>query len=824
MIAVVGIMPYIALQLKAVSNSFTILLQHPEIVMPTQLEAVPIWQDTTLYIALILAMFTILFGTRHLDATERHEGMVAAIAFESVVKLLAFLAVGVFVTFGLYNGFGDLFAHVIDRAKAVPDMQALFTFQNAFGDYGRWAWLTFISMTAILFLPRQFQVAVVENVDENHINKAVWLFPLYLVAINIFVLPITFAGLLQFLPATATSVSAVAADPDFFVLTLPMVKQQAALTLFVFIGGMSAATGMVIVETIALSTMVSNDLLMPVLLRLKMLRLNERHDLSGLLIAIRRGTIVLLLLMGYGYFRLVAESETLVSIGLLSFAAVAQFAPAILGGMFWKRGSYAGALAGLSVGFLVWIYTLMLPSFAQSGWFPRDFLDSGPFDIAWLRPTQLFGLTGLDEITHTMIWSMLFNVGTYIGVSLNSRQSTVEHTQATLFVEVFEHSSKIGSRFWRGTAAASDIHALLRRFLGPQRADDALQSYLQRNGVVWSSDLQADGELVHFAESQLAGTIGAASARVMVASVVKEEPMGIQEVMDIIDEASQVIAYSHQLEQKSRELEAATSELRAANEQLKELDRLKDDFISTVTHELRTPLTSIRAFSEILYDNPDLDSDQRAQFLHIIVKESERLTRLINQVLDLSKIESGNVEWQISAVDLKEVVEDSVVSTSQLFNEKQIAVELYVPECVPHIMADRDRLTQVMLNLLSNAAKFCNQTSGLVSVSLRVDVDALRVDVRDNGSGISPENRLIVFDKFRQVGDTMTDKPQGTGLGLPISRQIVTHFGGDLWVESTLGEGATFSFTLPLTPSSIQETMVLHKDGLNVSAEVGEPV
>lgn len=790
-IAVVGIIPYISLQLKAVSSSFTILLQYPAIVVPASIDTVPLLGDTTLYVALILAAFTILFGTRHLDATERHEGMVAAIAFESVVKLLAFLAVGVFVTFGLYNGFGDVFA----QAAAHPDLTHLFTFEQSIGTYGSWAWLMFLSMMAIMFLPRQFQVAVVENVDEDHVNKAIWLFPLYLLAINIFVLPITFGGLLHFPTGEV--------DPDYFVLTLPMVEQQEALALFVFIGGMSAATGMVIVETIALSTMVSNDLVMPVLLRLKALRLTERRDLSRLLLTIRRSTIILVLLLGYGYFRLIGESQTLVSIGLVSFAAVAQFAPAILGGIFWKDGSYKGALAGLSAGFLVWSYTLILPSFAHSGWLPASVVDQGPFGIALLKPHQLFGLTGLDHVTHAMIWSMLANVGAYVGVSLIGRHSAVEHTQATLFVDVFKHAGEgSGSQFWRGTASVPELRSMLGRFLGPGRADEALAIYARRRGRKEPHEIEADAEFVHFVETQLAGAIGAASARVMVASVVKEEPLGTNEVMDILEEASQVRAYSRQLEQKSQALEAATTELRAANEKLTELDRLKDDFISTVTHELRTPLTSIRAFSEILCDNPDLDVDQRHKFLTIIVKESERLTRLINQVLDLSKIESGNAEWHISEIDLREVIEDSLTATSQLFNEKHVQLHIALPEIVSPVIADRDRLMQVMLNLLSNAVKFCDEMSGHISVHLRETPDAVRVDVQDNGPGISPENQEMIFDKFRQVGDTMTNKPQGTGLGLPISRQIITYFGGHLWVESTPGTGATFSFTIPLATAS----------------------
>jgi signal transduction histidine kinase len=286
----------------------------------------------------------------------------------------------------------------------------------------------------------------------------------------------------------------------------------------------------------------------------------------------------------------------------------------------------------------------------------------------------------------------------------------------------------------------------------------------------------------------------------MVASVVKEEPLSLEEVMDILDETSQVIAYSHQLEQKSRELEAATTELRAANEQLKELDRLKDDFISTVTHELRTPLTSIRAFSEILCDNPDLDDSRQNQFLTIILKESERLTRLINQVLDLSKIESGKMVWTLSEIDLTEVIKEALTATGQLFQEKNIQVELDLPERMPLILADRDRIMQVLLNLLSNAMKFCNSQAGWVEIRLHVKAGFAQVDVSDNGPGIRSKDQELIFEKFRQVGDTLTEKPQGTGLGLPICRQIITHFGGKLWVKSEPEHGATFSFTLPLQP------------------------
>ena len=787
-IAVIGILPYISLQLKAVSSSFTILVQYPDLIVPTQGGQASVRHDTALWVAMILAAFTIAFGTRHLDAAEHHQGMVAAIAFESLVKLLAFLAVGMFVTYGIYDGFGDVFA----RAAAEPKLRAMtMPLEGAGPGYGNWVWLTVLSMMAIMFLPRQFQVAVIENLDENHLRKAIWLFPAYMLAINVFVLPIAFGGLLHFPDGNV--------DADTFVLTLPMAEKQELLALLVFIGGLSAATGMVIVETIALSTMVCNDLVMPVLLRLQSLRLNRRRDLTGLLLAIRRGAIVLILMLGYVYFRVAGDAYALVATGLISFAAVAQFAPAILGGIFWKGGTRVGALCGLLAGFLVWFYTLFLPALARSGWLPIGFLEQGPFGIELLKPLHLFGLLGLDPVAHAMIWSMIANIGAYVGVSLFVAPNADEHRQASLFVDVFKHAGeKRGAGLWRGTATVPDLYDLLARFLGTANAESAFNDYARVRGLTWPDEkLQADADLVLYVEGHLAGAIGAASARVMVASVVKEEELTVDEVREILDEASQLVVNSHMLKQKSDELEAATTELREANERLKELDRLKDDFVSTVTHELRTPLTSIRAFTEILLDDPEMDVEQRKKFLGIISKETERLTRLINQVLDVAKLESGKAEWRETSVDVREVVSDTLAAMDQLFKEEGIEVRVQLPDTVTPVKADLDRMIQVMLNLLSNAMKFCDREKGRIEIALTERKGFLQIDVRDNGTGISPEDQAAIFSKFRQVGDTLTGKPHGSGLGLYISRQIIEHFGGRIWGEGRPGEGARFSFTLP---------------------------
>ncbi len=792
LITVVGIVPYIALQLKAVASGFA-LLTTP---LGTPLAA-PLswWRDSTFYFALALAGFTCAFGTRHQGSAEKHEGLVAAIAFESVVKLVAFLSVGAFVTWGLFDGPGDLFG----RALAVPELHALLNLtQNPTSDltqapaqkfaYEQWFALTLLAMLSVVFLPRQFQMMVVENVSEQHLKRAAWVFPMYLLLINLFVLPIALGGLLHFGPG--------AMDADTFVLSLPLSQGHGALALAVFVGGLSAATGMVIVEAIAVSTMVCNDLVMPMLLRTALRRrallvgsgagsgagsiVSPDADLSGLLLAIRRAAIVAILLLGYAYFAIAGEAYALVSIGLISFAAVAQFAPAMLAGLYWKGGTRNGALAGLLLGFALWAYTLMLPSVAKSGWLAGEagvrFVRDGPWGVALLKPEQLLGLGGLDNLTHALFWSLVGNIAAFVAVSLRRPPSAREASQALLFVDVFDAASTAtGPVFWRGRAQVRELLPLASRFLGAARAAALFGDYARQRGVARVEQIPADAQLVHFVETQLAGAIGSASARAMVAATVDEETLGLDDVMRILDEASQ---------------------LRAANAQLQSLDRLKDDFMSSVTHELRTPLTSIRALAEMMADDPDMPAAQRAKFLAIVNAETGRLSRLVNQVLDMAKIESGQAQWSVAEVDLRALLQQAVQTTAAMFRERGATVALEAPDSVPALRLDPDRLTQVLLNLLSNAAKFLPAEGGRVEVRLRVVEAGLRVEVHDNGSGVAPAQHALIFEKFRQ-GGAAANRPQGTGLGLPISRQIVEHFGGRLWLEPAPGAGACFVFELP---------------------------
>lgn len=785
-IAVIGIMPYISLQLKAIATSYQILQNYPGPTLPVSGGTAPVWSDTAFYAALLLAAFSIVFGTRHIDVAERHEGMVAAIAFESIVKLLAFISVGIFVTFALFDGPGDLFT----RAAADPELKKLMSLEGMGNDYAGWFSLTFLAMMAIMFLPRQFQVAVVENVNEDHLRKAAWLFPLYLLLINLFVLPIALGGDMLF------SSAGLLVDPDTYVLTIPIHQGRETLALFVFIGGLSAATGMVIVATVALSTMVSNDLVIPALLRIRSLGLAESRDLSGLLLGIRRGTILFILLMGYVYFRLIGESYALVTIGLVSFAAAAQFAPAILIGIYWKGASRAGAAAGLLGGFIVWAYTLLLPAFARSGWLADGFVNHGLFGVELLRPYQLFGLQGLDAVSHSVFWSMLVNISCLVGISLFTRQSLIERMQAAEFTDVYTIGRKMGAYRWGGTTTVGELRSLVARFHGPERTAKEFQAYATRIQTT-PQQLNPDPAFIQFIERLLAGAIGGASAHVMVSSVVEGELVSIEDVMEILDETSQVMEYSRELEHKSRELEAVTADLRNANRRLQELDKLKDEFVATVSHELRTPLTSIRSFSEILLDNPDLELAQRREYLRIVVKESERLTRLINQVLDLAKFDADRMEWHIQSRDLNVLVQEAVSAVSQIFTERGIetAVELGTEPCIAEV--DGDRIIQVLINLLSNGAKFCHPTHGRVSLKLIAGSDHFRIEVEDNGPGIPSEQLDRVFDKFHQIAERQNEDSKGTGLGLAICQRIIEHHGGRIWAESSPEWGARFILQLP---------------------------
>lgn len=777
-LCMLGIIPYIAIQLKAIAGSINMLTATPP---RTGLSS--ILQDNTFYIAGVLALFIILFGTRSIDSSEKHEGLVAAVAFESVIKLVAFLAVGIFVTFGLYNGFGDIFS----RAAEKESLRSLFVLEGT-AAYTNWTALTFLSMLAVILLPRQFQMGVVENVQENHLKKAIWLFPLYLFLINLFVVPVALGGRLLLWE------SGVHADD--YVLALPQQHGAGALTLLVYIGGFSAATSMIIVETIAISTMVSNHIATPLLLASR--RFRERPLIRPLL-SIRRISIVFIIALAYLYDKLVAQHFSLVSIGMISFAAVAQFAPAILGGIYWKQASKTGAIAGIGAGFVIWLYTAILPSLASAGMIDPDLIHQGPGGQSWLRPGALFGLEGLDPIAHCLFWSLLVNTALFVYVSLRTRQNAQEILQAEIFVDIFRHSASAENNVaWKGTAYLPDLSTLLGNFLGPERADKLLKNYAQRHQIPLDSK-KADPRLVAFSEKLLSGVIGSASARIMVSSVTKEEELRIDEVLRILRESQQMIELNKELRRQSAELQKATDQLTRANEQLTNMDTVKEEFLYTVTHELRTPLTSIRAMAEIIHDHADMDEAQRQHFLGGIIRETERLSHLITQVLNLEKYESGRQQLNLGSVVLNQLIRDSIESVQPLADEKKIKLETRIPDTMFLVRCDAALIQQVMNNLLSNAIKFVEPGTGIVRVRVQTEDGELQVAVEDNGKGIAPELHQLIFDKFFQARNQTLKKPTGSGLGLAICRKIVEMHGGRIRVESEEDKGARFIFTLPNT-------------------------
>ncbi|MCP4298089.1 MAG: histidine kinase [Proteobacteria bacterium] len=783
-IAVFGVIPYIALQIKSMGSTINILLSKATDLENTVTSGLALGQDYSLLFTLLLIPFTIYFGVRNLDSSENREGLMAVIAFEAVFKLVAFLCVGVFVVFGLYNGVGDLFSHAVNN----PQLNNSWSI-NKDGVYEEWFFLTLLSMPAIIFLPRQFQVTVVENMNEDHIYSAIWMFPLYLFLINLFVLPIALAGKLH-LPAGA--------DADWFVLTLPMAFDNMPIATLAFFGGISAATGMIIMETVALSNMICNSLIMPLIVKAHYFKAMDDVNLNRILLRIRQGSVVFVLIAAYFYFRATGKHHSLVSTGLISFLAVAQFAPSLIGGIFWKGGTRIGALWGLAVGFGIWFYTMPFGALIEAGLFDRSILDQGLWGIEILRPHQLFGLDSLRPLAQATFWSLTLNLGFYVGISLWVEQSGTEKSQANLFVDVLRYSVGSGPlKHWQGTVTTNELRALLSRFLGKKKTEKALRIFANKKQTDLDGLIVADSDLLQYTENLLSGAIGTVSARIMVSSVVKEEPLMMDEVMDILDATQQVILYSQQLEQKSDELEKARNELRNTNIKLKELDLLRDDFIGMITHELRTPLTSIRAFSEILHNNLGLETEKREEFLGLIIQESVRLTRLINRVLDSEKMESGNVKWNIEKVSLNEIAQNAINSMSQLAKDRGIRISASFGDNNVILMADHDRLIQVMVNFISNAIKFCPNSGGVIEVIIRKERRKVEVQVKDNGIGVKYNDRKRVFEKFRQVQSDKSNKYPGSGLGLSICKRIIEGHNGKIGVYNNLGKGATFYFSLP---------------------------
>ncbi|MCU1716203.1 NahK/ErcS family hybrid sensor histidine kinase/response regulator [Pseudomonas sp. 5P_3.1_Bac2] len=516
LVCLVGVLPYIALQLKGIVLGVNLLIGEGGSSITSSA------QDTALIVSLILALFTILFGTRNLDVTEHHRGMVLAIAFESLVKLLAFLAVGTFVTYGLFNGFGDLYS----QARANPELES---FWNESINWPAMMMQTGLAMIAIVCLPRQFHVAVVENIEPNDLRLARWVFPAYLLLAALFVVPIALAGQMV-LPWDVS--------PDSFVISLPLAEAHPALALLAFIGGASAATGMVIVASVALSTMISNDMLLPWLLR-KQTTERPFEAFRHWMLSARRISILMILLLAYVCYRLLGSNASLATIGQVSFAAIGQLAPAMFGALVWKQANRRGVFAGLLIGALIWLYTLVIPLVARSlGW---------PLNALPGLETLLYGPIGIhvDPLTRGVVLSLAGNFLLFAWVSYFSRTRVTEHWQAGRFI-----GHDLGSRASNRSLLAvqlSDLLLLAGRFVGEERALSSFSRFALHQGKTYDPSQPATSEWIAHTERLLAGVLGASSTRAVVKAAIEGRDMHVEDVVRIVDEASEVLQFNRAL-------------------------------------------------------------------------------------------------------------------------------------------------------------------------------------------------------------------------------------------------------------------------------------
>jgi len=764
LLAVVGTTPYIALQLQSVTLSVAVFAEGSG----TRWGQADLAR-AALWVAAGLAVFTVIFGTRTLDANERHHGVVMAIAVEAVVKLCALLAVGIYVVWGLAGGIGA----TLERIDA--STVALWTPAP-----GRWVGLILVSAAALITLPRMFQVMVVENDDERNLGTASWAFPLYLLAMSLFVVPIAVVGL-DLMPEGS--------NPDLFVLTLPLAQGRQDVAVLAFLGGFSSATSMVIVATIALATMVSNHIVVPLWLSARQQGATMTGDVRYVVLVARRLSIAGILALGYVYYRLSGGSAALAAIGLIAFVGVAQVLPSLVAGLYWRGANRIGAAAGILTGLVIWLWTMFLPSFGEGAVIPAHVFAEGPFGLAWLRPHALFGIDGIDPLVHALYWSLLLNTLVLTIGSILTFPTPLERLQGAQFVNVFEHSADKAA-WTRSDARAEDLLMMAQRIIGATEAQELFRSEAARQGKGgYLPDVTVD--FIGRLERQLAGSVGAATAHAMVGQLTEGASVSVEDLIAVADEAAQIMEYSLKLEQKSAEQERTATALREANEKLTAISIQKDAFLSQISHELRTPMTSIRSFSEILRDG-EVDPEARGRFATIIHDEANRLTRLLDDLLDLSVLEHGQVTLNRERGTLEAVLDRAEAAVGP-------AVKLVIrrrrsAEQVP-LETDLDRLAQVFINIIANAAKYCRaeQPELRIVVNSRAD-RPVTVDFIDNGDGIEADSQKIIFEKFARLGDTR--KAGGAGLGLAISRQVMEALGGT--VAYLPGQGGTaFRVRLP---------------------------
>lgn len=752
LICIFSIIPYIGLQIKAISETY-------HLITGTETSN-NILFDSATYVVLIIALFSSYYGTRYVDASEKRLGIISAVAVESFLKLIFFIILGLFVVYGVFHGFDDIY----EQASKLPDFAQKNSFAGLEGGFN-WFLMSILSMTAIFLLPRQFHTMIIENRKEKHLHTAIWLFPLYLLIFNFFVFPIAWGGKILFLNEMV--------NPELYPILIPQKFGNIAVSAMVFFGGLSACISMIIISSISLSIMLSNNLIIPYGW-LDKLKFNSEADNTKIIFNIRKISIFLLIITAFAFYKYLLLGKTLFSIGLVSFVFVAQLAPSFFGAIFWRRGTFSGAVAGIIAGVFICVFSLILPNVTE------QFQNSAVFANPILN---FFKIPYLSPISQAFFWSLLINGGLFAIISSLTVSNYRERNYAELFVDINDYiRNHEGAYIWKGKANISDIRKILTRFLGETKTKQALKIFNLKYNITDEND-SADARFIKFSENLLSGRIGTASAKILIEGVTKEDKISLPEVLKILEESKENISLNKQLTEQSQQLRVLSDDLRNANKTLIVKDRQKDEFLDSVAHELRTPLTAIRATSEILLDDDEMPVEIKKDFLENIISESDRLNEIINDILYLDKLETGNVSINIQKNNIIETFHRALKPLAHLIEQRNLhhsEVNLLQEEVFEY---DEQRMIQVFQNILGNALKFTND-QGMIQTKFQDKAGQLKITVFNTGKNIPEEDLKFIFDKFYQSKNQNLRKPIGSGLGLAICKKIMLAHHGDIQVKN----------------------------------------
>ena len=752
-VCILAIIPYIGLQIKAISDTFHLVTKSEN---PNN-----IFTDTATYVVLLIAIFSSYYGTRYVDASEKRLGIISAVAVESFLKLIFFVILGIFVTYGIFNGFDDIY----EKAKNLPEFTQRNSFNGLEGSFN-WMLTSMLSMTAIFLLPRQFHTTIIENRKENHLKTAIWVFPLYLLIFNFFVFPIAWGGKILFLGQNV--------NPELFPILIPQKFGSILISVIVFLGGLSASISMIIISSVTLSIMLSNNVIIPYgwidTFKTKNDTFNNKN-----IVNIRKVSIFLLIITAFVFYKYLILESSLFSVGLVSFVLIAQLAPSFFGAIFWRRGTYTGAVIGLILGILICYINLIIPQYLKA--------INPELAINQYRILQFFKIPYLETIPQVFFWSLLANATVFTIISVSSKGNYRERNYAEIYVDINRYiQNHEGAYIWKGKANVSDIRKILVKFLGDKKTKQALKIFNLKYNIDDENDT-ADSRFIKFSENLLSGRIGTASAKILIEGVTKEDKISLPEVLKILEESKENITLNRKLTEQSRQLRRLSEDLRSANSSLIEKDKQKDDFLDSVTHELRTPITAIRAAGEILLDDDDIPLEIKKDFLENIISESDRLNEIINDILYLDKLESGTIKLNINKNNIIDTYHKALKPIYHLIQQKNIHHSEINLLNDNEFYYDEARIIQVFQNILGNAYKFTEE-SGMIQVKFQEKDNLLKIGIFNTGKKIPDEDIDLIFDKFYQSKHQNIRKPVGTGLGLAICKKIIDAHQGKIYAEN----------------------------------------